>query len=334
MSDNNSQAVAKIGVKEYLASPGVVKRTEELLKERAGQFIASIASMVSADNKLAECEPASLFMACLTAASLDLPINKNLAFAHIIPYKNNNAGVTEAQFQLGWRGYVQLAQRSGQYKTIAATEVYEGQLISEDPLAGNTYDWKAKESDKVIGYVAMFILAGGFEKELYMSIDAIKRHADRYSKAYNHGRGFGPWKDNFDAMALKTVVKLLISKWGPMSVEMQKAVQFDQGVIKEDESVSYIDGDAMSDVNATEEKKNAIIEAHKPGTATKPEATGNPGKIETTTDAPTPDAVPAPNATMAAAAAPQEPAEPEEPAESVKDKAARKYGPKKQAKLV
>ena len=248
-------------VKQYLASPAVKQRIEDLLKDRASQFTTSLTAMVGADNNLAQCQPASLFMAALTAAALDLPINKNLAFAHIVPYRNNSAGVTEAQFQLGWKGYVQLAQRSGQYKTIAATAVYNGQLVAEDPLLGNTYDWKAKRSDDVIGYVAMFKLVNGFEKELYMSLDEIKAHADRYSKAYNHGKGYGPWRDNFDAMALKTVVKLLISKWGPMSVEMQRAVEVDSAVIKESGEPEYIDGE-LSDVNATEEQKAAIIAAN------------------------------------------------------------------------
>lgn len=251
--------LARTNVKQYLASPVVRKRTEELLGKRSGQFITSVTAMVNADNKLAECEPTSLFMAALTAAALDLPVNKNLAFAHIVPYKNTKAGVTEAQFQMGWKGYVQLAQRTGQYKTIAATEVYEGQLTDEDPLAGNTYDWKAKTSDTVIGYVAKFKLTTGFEKELYMSMADIKKHAGKYSQAYKSG--YGPWKDNFDAMALKTVIKLLISKWGPMSVEMQRAVEVDSSVIKEDGQTEYIDGE-LADVGADDDQKAAIIAAN------------------------------------------------------------------------
>jgi recombination protein RecT len=271
MADNNQlQTTGNNGVgaaqpstvKGFMALPSTQKRVKELLGERSSQFMTSISSMVGADDKLAACEPTSLFMACLTAAALDLPINKNLAFAHIVPYKNNSADVTEAQFQMGWKGYVQLAQRSGQYKKIAATEVYEGQLLEEDPLLGNSYDWKNKGSEKVVGYVAFIQLANGFEKELYMSKEEITKHADKYSKAYNHGRGFGPWKDNFDAMALKTVIKLLISKWGPMSVQMQRAVEVDSAVIKEDGNPEYIDGESLENVNASEDKKKAIIEAN------------------------------------------------------------------------
>lgn len=248
-------------VAKYLKDENIRKRTEELLGKRAGQFIASLTAMVNADNTLAQCEPTSLYMAAITAAALDLPINKNLAFAHIVPYKNNSAGVTEAQFQLGWRGYVQLAQRSGQYKTISSAPVYEGQLAAEDPLLGNTYDWTQKDGDNIIGYVAMFRLMNGFEKDFYMSVDDIRKHADRYSKAYNHGKGFGPWKDNFDAMALKTVLKLLISRWGPMSVDMQKAVEVDSAVIKADGEPEYIDGE-LNDVGASDDKRAAIIAAN------------------------------------------------------------------------
>lgn len=259
-------------VKGFMAMPATQKRVVELLGDRSSQFMTSVSSMVGADDKLAACEPTSLFMACLTAAALDLPINKNLAFAHIIPYKNNSAGVTEAQFQMGWKGYVQLAQRSGQYKNIASIQVYEGQLVEENPLVGNTYDWNGKASDKVIGYVAYMKLANGFEKELFMTTEEVTKHAQKYSKAYK----YGPWKDNFDAMALKTVIKLLLSKWGPLSVEMQKAITVDQGVIREDESVDYIDGssDIAENAKASDETKNAIIEANaEPAAADQTETT-------------------------------------------------------------
>lgn len=257
--------LAKISVKQYLASPAVKARIDELLKDRASNFTTSLTAIVGQDAKLAACTPQTLFMAALTAAALDLPINKNLGFAHIVPYDNKRAGVTEAQFQMGWRGYVQLAQRSGQYKTIAATAVYNGQLVSEDPLLGNTYDWKAKQSDDVVGYVAMFKLVNGFEKELYMTLDEVTAHAERYSKAYSYDKQKGysssPWSTNFDAMALKTVIKLLISKWGPMSVDMQKAVELDSSVVKEDGRPEYIDGE-LSDVGADDDEKAAIVAAN------------------------------------------------------------------------
>lgn len=255
-------------VKGFMAMPSTQKRVQELLGNRSSQFMTSVSSMIGADDKLASCEPVSLFMACLTAAALDLPINKNLGFAHIIPYENRKAEVTEAQFQMGWKGYVQLAQRTGQYKNISATAVYEGQLIDENPLDGNTYDWKAKTSDNVIGYVAKFTLVTGFEKELYMSLEDVTSHAKRYSKAYAYDLSKGykssPWSTNFDSMARKTVIKLLISQWGTMSVDspLAKAVQADQAVIKDNDKFNYIDGEELDNEKATEDQKNAILAAN------------------------------------------------------------------------
>jgi len=256
-------------VKGFMALPATQKRVNELLGDRSSQFMTSVSSMIGADDKLAKCEPVSLFMACLTAAALDLPINKNLGFAHIIPYENNRAGVAEAQFQMGWKGYVQLAQRTGKYKTIAATAVYEGQLLEEDPLEGNSYDWKGKTSDTVIGYVAKFTTVNGFSKEVYMSMDEMVAHAKKYSKAYAYDLKpttkykNSPWSTNFNAMALKTVIKQLISKWGVMSVELQKAVEVDSAVVKEDGTPSYIDGESsLEGEKADDEQKSAIIAAN------------------------------------------------------------------------
>lgn len=327
----DSQVVKKGTIKGYLDNPSVKARINDLLNERAGQFVTSLLSLVSNDALLAEAEPGSLFNAALTAASLDLPINKNLGFAHIIGYRNNkkfvrdsegnfvkgedgrNIAIVEAQFQIGYKGFIQLAQRTGQYKTINATAVYEGQLISEDPLSGNQYDWTAKKSDKIIGYVSRFILTTGFESDLYMSLDDITAHAKRYSQAYKSG--YGPWKDNFDAMALKTVIKLNISKYGPQSTELQRAITFDQAVVKDD-NPDYVDGNelAIEDVGADADKKKAIVAANKEekdngdGTVTKPGKT--PGSKITTTK------------------------EPAEPKETVAEKANRKWGPKTQAKLI
>lgn len=250
-------------IKEFLAAPAIQKRVNEMLGKRSSQFVTSVISMAGQDNKLAIAEPRSLFNAALTAASLDLPINKNLGFAHIIPYENKRAGLTEAQFQMGWKGFVQLAQRTGQYAKINAVEVYEGQLIKQDALSGNTYDWQGRTSDKVIGYVAFFKLVNGFEHEVYMSVAEAEAHGKRYSFAYSKGYE-SPWKDNFDAMARKTVIKQLLSKWGPLSIEMQTAVQFDQAVIRDGDKPDYIDGNDMlaDEVKADDGQKRAIIEAN------------------------------------------------------------------------
>lgn len=254
-------ADSQLTIKEYLAAPAVKKRIEDMLDERASQFVTSVLSLAGTDPAIMACEPRSLFNACLTAAALDLPINKNLGFAHIIPYKNTKMGVTEAQFQMGWKGFVQLAQRTGLYKTISATPVYEGQLVSSDPLRGNQYDWTAKSSDKVLGYVSIIVLNNGFEHELYMSAEEMEKHGKRYSQSYK--KNYGPWSDNFPAMAEKTVIKLNVSKYGPMSVELEKALVSDQAILRDDGKPDYADGtDLLDEERASDEQKQAIIEAN------------------------------------------------------------------------
>lgn len=270
MTDNtpaatNGNGVTKktqaTNIKEFLAAPQIQARIKDMLGKKAGNFVTSVISIAGQDKLLAESEPRSLFNAALTAASLDLPISKQLGFAHIIGYKNNKEGIVEAQFQMGWKGFVQLAQRSGQYKKINAVAVRDGQLVEQDELAGNTFDWQAKKSDTVIGYVAFFELQNGYRQELYMANEDVAAHGKKYSKSF--AKGYGPWVDNFEAMALKTVIKLLLSKWGPLSVDpvMAQAIELDQAVIRDDK-VDYIDGDALlSAEEATDEEDQAILDA-------------------------------------------------------------------------
>jgi recombination protein RecT len=252
----------KSSVKGFLTSNEVQARIKEMLGKKAAGFTASLISSLNSNALLAECVPATVLSAAMKAAVLDLPIDPNLGFAYIIPYRDNRKGIVEAQFQIGYKGFIQLAQRSGQYKTIAAVPVYEGQLIEENPLTGNTYDWKGKKSEKVVGYVAMFSTINGFQKEWYMPVDELKKHGQRYSQSFR--KGYGLWKDDFDAMATKTVLKLLISKYGPMSIDMQQAVVADQAII-EGEANEYPDN--VSEVESklleagTTEEINEIMQA-------------------------------------------------------------------------
>ena len=203
-----------------------------------------------------------LLFAAGTAASLDLPINQNLGFAYIIPFnkKENGSYKVVAQFQMGYKGFIQLAQRSGQFKTISTSEIYEGQLVEENPLTGFVFDFTKKVSNKVIGYAAYFSLVNGFEKTLYMSVDQVRKHGAKYSKTFKYGL----WETDFDVMALKTVLKLLLSKFAPLSIEMERAVLSDQGVVNgwDGQDIEYIDNEPVTldskEVSEAKESKRIL----------------------------------------------------------------------------
>jgi len=234
-------STTKKSFSQLLDSDAVKNRIQEVLKNKSSQFITSALSLVNSDAKLQECEPASLFNACLVSASLSLPINNNLGFAYIIPYNDKNKGMV-AQFQIGYKGFRQLAINSNQYKEIDVKPVYDGQLVEDESFRGFHFEWKNKKSAKVIGYASYFKLLNGFDSIYYMSIQDIEAHAKKYSQTYK--KGFGNWKDEFDKMAMKTVVKLhLNSGFAPISTEMQKAIISDQAVINNEETmdVDHVD---------------------------------------------------------------------------------------------
>lgn len=225
-------------IKGLLARVDVKQRFMEVLDKKANGFMASITSLVAANRNFANVDANSVIGCAMVAATLDLPINQNFGFAYIIPY----SGV--AQFQMGYKGFIQLALRTGQYGTINATEIFEGELIKQDRLTGLTeFDTNAKKSDTIIGYAAYFKLNSGFEKSLYMSIEEVRKHGKRYSKSFN--KSDAPWQTQFDAMAKKTVLKRLLSGYGILSVEMQTAINYDQSAVKINEesepTAEYID---------------------------------------------------------------------------------------------
>lgn len=246
----NQVAQQAKSLKQYVSDDKIRQKFTEILGEKSKGFLASV-MQVANSPMLKNADPATVINAAMMAATLDLPINNNLGFAYIVPFNNRKAGTTEAQFQLGWKGYVQLAQRSGQFSRIAATPVYQGQIVSENPLMGYEFDWSVKPQGNPIGYVAFFKLLNGFTADLYMTVDEVNRHASKYSQTYK--RGFGVWKDNFDAMALKTVLKLLLSKQAPLSIEMQSAVLADQAIVRdvENNDFDYIDhNESVADLEA------------------------------------------------------------------------------------
>lgn len=234
---NNSALV----LKKMFNGPGLQQKFNDVLGKGASAFTASVISLVNATPALQEADPMTILGAAMTAATMKLPINPNLGFAYIIPYKNR--GRMEAQFQMGWKGFVQLAMRTGQYKTINAGPVYEGQIEDIDFITGEIVRGR-KKSNVIIGYVAYFQLINGFSKTLYMSKEDCMKHAQTFSKSYKYGGGV--WKTNFDAMATKTVLKQLISKYGIMSIDMQgealaTAIERDQAIIGEDGTLHYAD---------------------------------------------------------------------------------------------
>lgn len=194
------------------------------LKEKAGAFTSSMIDLYNGDTALQNCDPEAVALECVKAAALDLPIVKSLGFAYVVPYKN------KPTFTIGYKGLIQLAQRSGQFKTINADKVYEGELKGFDKLSGMIDLSGDKASDTVIGYFAYFKLLNGYEKSLYMTVDEMRGYADKYSPAYSKEKnsGYSPWYTEFDKMAQKTVLRQLLSKYAPMSTDMQKAVALDE----------------------------------------------------------------------------------------------------------
>lgn len=235
-------------VRGMLETPAFKKKFEEMLGKKAAGFISSIIAVTNSSNYLMKADPATVIGAAAQAAMLDLPINQSLGFAYIVPYKG------AAQFQLGYKGYIQLAQRSGQYVDIGAKTVYEGELEYENRLL-DKFRFGERTSDKVIGYLAYFRLTNGFEKMLYMTIDEAQAHAKKYSQNYKGGTDKWGLAD-FNVMAEKTVLKRLLSKYGPLSIE---SVQMSQALAN-DGCVISMNNDGDFDVNFSGETIDAETE--------------------------------------------------------------------------
>jgi recombination protein RecT len=233
-------------VKKLLNDNTIKRKFEEILGKNSAGFTASILSLVTGSTNFNNSDPDSIMASAMIAATLNLPINPNLGFAYILPYNDNKKGKI-AQFQMGYKGYIQLALRTGQYKTINATEIYEGELVERNRITGELIiDTGKKSTDKIIGYASYFRLINGFEKSMFMSVEELESHAKKYSKSFNSD--YSNWKINTHAMSLKTVLKLLLSKYGILSVEMQTAIQGDQAAIEVDRttgevSYKFVDND-------------------------------------------------------------------------------------------
>ena len=250
MAVQNQLAKSKqrLGISAYLTQDAVKNQINNVIGGKDGQrFITSIVSAVTANPALAECTNQSILSGALLGESLKLSPSPQLGQYYLVPYKNNKEGIIEAQFQMGYKGYIQLAIRSGQYKKINVLAIKEGELEYFDPLNEEIKvnlmidKWDEREKAKTIGYYAMFEYINGFRKAIYWSKSQMENHALTYSPAYRAKKGHTFWEKNFDAMAYKTMLRQLISKWGIMSIDMQAAFDADMAVINEDGSKDYVE---------------------------------------------------------------------------------------------
>lgn len=222
-------------------------------KKKADRFIAGVMSAVSANPTLQECEAGSILSSALLAETLGLAHSPSLGQYYIVPYnvkqKDGNY-LKVGQFQIGFKGFLALAMRSGQYKKLNVISVKEGEFKGFNPLTEELnvefiQDFDEREKANTIGYYAMFELSNGFSKAIYWTKDKMIKHATRYSKAYRNKEGSSFWltEEGFTDMAYKTMLRQLISKWGIMSTEFQQAYESDMSVIKEDGTKVYVDND-------------------------------------------------------------------------------------------
>ena len=236
-SQNAGLQQANQSVNQVMASildgQGIRKRFDELLGKRSPQFISSIVSLVNSDATMQQAfyeAPMTVIQSALKAATFDLPIDQNLGYAYIVPFKNSKktengsfTKVTEATFILGWKGMHQLALRTGAYKTINVMDIREGELKKYNRLTEEIEIVFEDDEDKrdklpVIGYVGYYKLVNGAEKTIYMSVKQIEKHEEKFRKGAYQGKG---WRDDWDSMARKTVYRKLIGKWGVMSIDYQ-----------------------------------------------------------------------------------------------------------------
>ena len=258
LAKKNNGTVGQATLKSMINDERTKNKFKEMLGNKAAGFLTSLMNTTNGNAQLQQADPNSILKAGAIAATLDLPIDPNLGFAYIVPY--NNKGKNEAQFQMGYKGFVQLAIRTGQYKRINVTELYEGQFESYDPITDELkYNLDNRLSDEITHYVAYFQTINGFEKYNVMSKEEIETHAKKFSKTYSY-KG-SSWQTNFNTMAKKTVLKLLLSKFGILSIEMQTAQKADQAVIREFDNnnieVEYVDNE--NNVNDTTDEIQVTV---------------------------------------------------------------------------
>lgn len=261
-----NQGNNKITFSAFMTSNAVTQKINSIVgNEKDGaKFITNIVASVQANPTLKECSNQSILSCALVAHSLNLSANPSLGQIYMIPFNNKNTGMKEAQIQLSYKSYIQLAIRSGYYKKINALSIKEGELIKYDPLNEEIEvklieDEVERENKPIMGFYAMFEYVNGFKKCIYWSNEKMLSHADKYSQSFNKKtmqdiinnkisqnemwKYSSPWYSKYEDMGIKTVLKQLLSKYGILSIEMQEAIEKDQSIIKEDGTPVYVDND-------------------------------------------------------------------------------------------
>lgn len=258
MAVNNSIAARgqKLGFTAYLTQQGVKNQINEVVGKNSERFISAIVSAVNTNPALQECTNGSILSGALLGEALKLSPSPQLGQYYLVPYNDKNVGKV-AQFQLGYKGYIQLAIRSGFYKKLNVLAIKEGELVKFDPLNEEIEvnlidDEDQREKAATVGYYAMFEYTNGFRKAIYWSKAKMENHALTYSAGYKAKKGYTFWEKDFDAMAYKTMLRQLISRWGIMSTEFQKAIESDMAVINSDGSKNYVD--TVSEILETPEE--------------------------------------------------------------------------------
>lgn len=253
----------------FMASDAVKNKINEMIGGKDGQrFITSIISAVSANPSLAECDHSTILSAAMQGEALKLSPSQQLGHYYLVPYRDNNLKRTVAQYQIGYKGYIQLAMRSGQYRDLDVIEIREGEYKGKDKFTGKPVIEFIEEDDErenmpVIGYFAYFELLNGFRKSLYWSKAKMEKHALQYSKGYasdrRNNKSYTFWSKDFNGMAFKTMLRQLLSKWAVMSIDMQTAMTTDMTVIDAEGSYRYVDNEEEQIAEEKPEEQYATV---------------------------------------------------------------------------
>lgn len=264
-TQNQSAVAARNTFSAFMAGEGVKRKIGEIIAGKKGDgFITSIVACVSNNPALANCDNGTILSAGLQGAALDLSPSPALGHFYMVPFEDRKNSRTVATFQIGYKGYIQLAIRSGQYRRINVIAIKDGELVSWNPLTEDLYtklidDDSVREGTATTGYYAMFELVNGFIKTMYWSKAKMEAHAQKYSKGYAAKKGYTFWEKDFDGMAFKTMLRQLLSKWGVMSIELQRAFESDMSVLNQDGRPDYIDNQPDDVINGdgAQEQKSA-----------------------------------------------------------------------------